>query len=451
MTGNGRAETRGSGVFVSPRRDPADRPGRVFAAAYDGRMGVPHDLSTATQPATATQTATATQPTTAPAVTESEQPPATTTPATSTPATSNGPSPLLGLPGAVPASGFDNGTAWHYGDPIGEQRASLTGSILIDLSNRAMLTVSGPDRLTWLHTLTSQFLSTLGEGEATQALILSPQGHVEHHAWVTEIGGVTYLDTEPGAGIALREYLDSMRFWSKVEVGDGSRDVAQLALIGPRSAAVVQHVLGVSAPAPGRAVPIAAAGFVRSTTDGLDVFLARAELPRVAAALIAAGAVPAGSWAADALRIPTRRPRWGLDTDERTIPNEVPWLHTAVHLEKGCYRGQETVARVHNLGRPPRRLVMLNLDGSADRLPITGDAVTTTQGRVVGRVGTVAQHHEDGPIALALVKRGMDSGTALMAGPVDAAVDPADLADEPDQSTPVSAIDRRALRDIRRG
>ena len=233
-------------------------------------MGVPHDLSTAPQQATATQ------PATAPAVIESEQPPATTTPATTTPAP-NGPSPLLGLPGAVPATGIDSGTAWHYGDPIGEQRASLTGSILVDLSNRAILTVSGPDRLTWLHTLTSQFLSTLGDGDATQALILSPQGHVEHHAWVTEIGGVTYLDTEPGAGIALREYLDSMRFWSKVEVGDGSRDVAQLALIGPRSAAVVQHVLGVSAPPPGRAVPIAAAGFVRATTEGLDVFIARAE------------------------------------------------------------------------------------------------------------------------------------------------------------------------------
>ena len=427
----------------------------MVPAAYDGRMGVPHDLSTAAQQATSTASSSATQPATAPVVTGAEQPPATSTPTTSTPTTStpapNGPSPLLGLPGAVPASGVDSGTAWHYGDPIGEQRASLTGSILIDLSTRAILTVSGPDRLTWLHTLTSQFLSTLGDGEATQSLILSPQGHVEHHAWVTELGGTTYLDTEPGAGTALRQYLDSMRFWSKVEVNDAYRDLAQLTLIGPRSAPVVQHVLGVSVPSPGRAVPIPAAGFVRTTADGLDVFVARAELPTVAAALIAAGAAPAGSWAADALRIPTRRPRWGLDTDERTIPNEVPWLHTAVHLEKGCYRGQETVARVSNLGRPPRRLVMLNLDGSADRLPNTGDAVTTAQGRVVGRVGTVAQHHEDGPIALALVKRGLDSGTALVAGSVDAAIDPADLQDELDRSTPVSAIDRRALRDIRRG
>ena len=404
-------------------------------------MGVPHDLSTASDAIKPTTTT----PTTTTPTTEPDQPVAA----------SNGPSPLLGLPGAVAATGIDAGTAWHYGDPIGEQRASLTGSIVIDVSNRAILTVSGPDRLTWLHTLTSQFLSTLGDGDATQALILSPQGHVEHHAWVTEIGGVTYLDTEPGAGNALREYLDSMRFWSNVEVGDASTDLAQVALFGPRSPAVLEHVFGTSDPTSdpsvGHALPLSPSGFVRRTGDGLDVFVARAELPRVAAALIAAGAAPAGSWAADALRIPTRRPRWGLDTDDRTIPNEVPWLHTAVHLEKGCYRGQETVARVHNLGRPPRRLVMLNLDGSADRLPVTGDAVTTAQGRVVGRVGTVAQHHEDGPIALALVKRGLDSGTALMAGPVDAAIDPADLADEPDQSTPVSAIDRRALRGIRRG
>ena len=446
--------------MLPPRRDAAgpDRPGRTSAAAYDGRMGVPHDLSTASDASTASGASGATEsrataptttaPTTTaptPTATESDQPVVAP----------NGPSPLLGLPGAVPATGIDAGTAWHYGDPIGEQRASLAGSILIDLSQRSVLTVSGPDRLSWLHTLTSQFLSTLVDGDTTQALILSPQGHVEHHAWVTEIGDVTYLDTEPGAGEALRTYLDSMRFWSKVEVSDASADLAQLSLIGPRSPAVLRHVFGtpdpISDPLVGHAVPLSTTGFVRRASDALDVFVARTELPRVAAALIAAGAVPAGSWAADALRIPTRRPRWGLDTDDRTIPNEVPWLHTAVHLEKGCYRGQETVARVHNLGRPPRRLVMLNLDGSADHLPATGDAVTTAQGRVVGRVGTVAQHHEDGPIALALVKRGLDSGTPLMAGPVDAAIDPADTTDEADQSTPVSAIDRRALRDIRRG
>jgi folate-binding protein YgfZ len=139
-----------------------------------------------------------------------------------------------------------------------------------------------------------------------------------------------------------------------------------------------------------------------------------------------------------------------VDTDERTIPNEVSWLATAVHLEKGCYRGQETVARVHNLGRPPRRLVMLNLDGSASGLPATGDPVSTADGRVVGRLGTVAQHYEDGPIALALVKRAVDVGTPLLAGSVDAAIDPVDALGEQDRAAPVSAIDRRALSQIRR-
>jgi len=359
-------------------------------------------------------------------------------------------SPLLRLPGAVEATGIDAGTAWHYGDPIDEQRAAETGSALFDRSTRSILTVSGPDRLTWLHTLTSQFLSSLADGESTQALVLSPQGHVEQHFAVTELGEVTYLDTEPGAGSGLAAYLDGMRFWSKVEVADATADLAQLTLTGPRSLRVVEQVLRVTDPGIGRATAVPGGGFARHTTDGIDLLLPRATLGQVASALVAAGATPAGSWAADALRIPTRRPRWGVDTDDRTIPNEVAWLDTAVHLEKGCYRGQETVARVHNLGRPPRRLVLLNLDGSASGLPETGDPVTTSDGRVVGRVGTVAQHHEDGPIALALVKRAVDAGTPLLAGTVDAAIDPGDSLAGADL-TPRSVIDRRGLSQLRRG
>ena len=112
----------------------------------------------------------------------------------------------------------------------------------------------------------------------------------------------------------------------------------------------------------------------------------------------------AGTWASEALRIAAGRPRFGLDTDHRTIPHEVGWIETAVHLSKGCYRGQETVARVHNLGHPPRRLVLLHLDGSEDRLPVHGDAVQL-DGTDVGFIGSAARHYELGPIALALVKR----------------------------------------------
>src|SRR6478752_7534078 len=359
-------------------------------------------------------------------------------------------SPLLQLPGAVEATGIDAGTAWHYGDPIDEQRAAESGAILIDRSNRAVLRVTGPDRLTWLHTLTSQFLSTLGNGEVTEALILSPQGHIEHQFVVTELDETSYLDTEPGAGVGLLGYLDGMRFWSKVEVTDAGEALACLSMVGPTTPGVVAAALSVTVPEAGRAIALPDGGLVRHTGDGVDLLVPRRQLGAATTALIGAGAVPAGSWAADALRIPARRPRLLVDIDDRTIPNEVPWLSTAVHLEKGCYRGQETVARVHNLGRPARRLVMLNLDGSAYGLPETG-APVMADGRVVGRVGTVAQHHEDGPIALALVKRTIDAGVPLLAGTVDAVIDPADALGEGAVSTPVSAIDRRAFSQIRRG
>jgi tRNA-modifying protein YgfZ len=202
--------------------------------------------------------------------------------------------------------------------------------------------------------------------------------------------------------------------------------------------------------AAGVAQPLAGGGFARQHDHGWELLVPRARLAEVATTLVAAGATPAGTWAADALRIPSRRPRWGVDTDDRTIPNEVSWLHTAVHLAKGCYRGQETVARVHNLGRPPRKLVLLNLDGSRDTLPQPGDPVATGAGRSVGRVGTVAQHHEDGPIALALIKRSAANGNPLVAGGVDAIVDPADHEDPAAAATPVSAVDRRAFADVRR-
>ncbi len=348
-------------------------------------------------------------------------------------------SPLLTLPGAVAAKGVDEGVAWHYGDPVAEQRAAEAGAALVDRSNRDILVVTGEDRLTWLNTLTSQLLTDLADGGTTEALVLSPNGHVEHHAVLTHRGDTVYLDTEPGAGAALAAYLDGMRFWSKVEVA-AADEWAILTVVGPAA----DELVG------GAPVGGPDGGFARRTETGIDLILPRTALATTASALRAAGATPAGSWAADALRVPTRRPRWGVDTDEKTIPNEVSWLQSAVHLNKGCYRGQETVARVHNLGRPPRRLVMLNLDGSAGTLPETGDPVTTGAGRTVGRLGTVAQHHELGPIALALVKRAVEPGMPLLAGGIDAMVDPDDTLDDTGD-TPRSAIDRRAFSHIRRG
>jgi tRNA-modifying protein YgfZ len=282
----------------------------------------------------------------------------------------------------------------------------------VDRSNREILAVPGEDRLSWLHTITSQHLLALGEGEHTEALVLDLHGHVEHHAVVSHVDSTVWLDTEPGAAQGLLTYLNSMIFWSKVEPRDATAELAVLSLLGPRTDQVLAQAgqLG---------------GFVRVATGRTDLVVPRDELPRAWRRLVDAGATPAGTWAYEALRVAGLRPRLGVDTDERTIPHEVGWIGPAVHLDKGCYRGQETVARVANLGRPPRRMVLLHLE-SPEQVPTTGDPVRAGE-RVVGRVGTVAIHHELGPIALALLKRSVAPTTPLQVGPASASVDPASV------------------------
>jgi tRNA-modifying protein YgfZ len=326
-------------------------------------------------------------------------------------------SPLLDLPGAVPATGADVGTASHYGDPLAEQRALETGAAFVDRSTRDVLVVPGADRLSWLHSITSQHLSNLQDGDSTEALVLSPHGHVEQHWQLTELDGQVWIDTEPGAADEVYGYLDKMRFLSRVEPTVVTAQCAVLSAAGPRLGQVLANAGLPPAPAPGRAVALTGGGFLRGMPDGsVDLVVPRAELATISARLAAAGAQPAGAWAWEALRVAARRPRLGLGTDHRTIPHEVYWIGTAVHLDKGCYRGQETVARVQNLGRPPRRLVLLYLSGERDELPPPG-APVESDGRAVGFLGTAVYHHELGPIALAVVKRTVpDDATLVIAG-----------------------------------
>ena len=314
-------------------------------------------------------------------------------------------SPLLDTPGAVPADpgGPDAGVAAHYGDPFAEQRAAEGGLALVDRSHRGVIRITGPDRLSWLHSLTTQDTEHLPPGRTAEALILSPSGHVEHHLVLTDDGTALWAHVEPGTAGPLLEFLESMRFMLRVEPADVTADYAVLTLMGPSAE-------------PGLAGEAAAS----TRALGLDLIVARDRLAATAAAQAARGAAPAGIWAYEALRIAARRPRFGLDTDHRTIPHEVGWIGTAVHLSKGCYRGQETVARVHNLGHPPRRLVFLHLDGSEDRLPAHGDPVTL-DGAAVGFLGSAARHYELGPIALALVKRTVLVGAPLAAAGLPAA------------------------------
>ena len=320
---------------------------------------------------------------------------------------------LIELPGAVEASWPDEGVAAHYGDPVREQRAAEQSAALVDRSNRGVLRIAGQDRLSWLHSLTTQHLEGLAAGQAAQALILSPTGHVEHHLTLADDGTAVWVHVEPGTAGALAEFLESMRFMLRVEVADVSQDYAVLTVLGPAAddlAAGLDAVAARVSPGP---------------FGTIDLIVARDLLPEVAGDLLRRGAAAAGMWAFEALRIAARVPRLGLDTDHRTIPHEVGWIETAVHLNKGCYRGQETVARVHNLGHPPRRLVFLHLDGSADRLPAHGDPVELagpgSGGTAVGFTGSAARHYELGPIGLALVKRTVPVDATLLAGGVAAA------------------------------
>ena len=313
-------------------------------------------------------------------------------------------SPLLARTGAVPAQGIDAGVAAHYGDPYAEQRALARAAGLVDRSHREIVRIAGEDRLSWLHSLTTQDLQHLEPGTAAQALVLSPQGHIEHHLTLADDGTAVWAHVEPGTAGALLAFLQSMRFLLKVDLADVTSDFAVLTLMGPDRPAAAPDGAVVAMP----------------DSFGMDVLVPRDRLSEIAAALEDGGAAVAGLSAYEALRIAAHRPRLGLDTDHKTLPHEVGWIESAVHLNKGCYRGQETVARVHNLGHPPRRLVFLHLDGSENQLPSHGDPVTA-DGTAVGFTGSVARHFELGPIALGLVKRTVPVDAPLRAGGVPAA------------------------------
>lgn len=324
---------------------------------------------------------------------------------------------------AVPApeSGPDSSAVWHYGDPLGEQRAAVTDAVVVDRSHRGVITLTGNERQPWLHNISTQHVAELPDGATVENLSLDGQGRVEDHWIQTDLEGVTYLDTEPCRADPLLGYLKRMVFWS--DVAPEAADLGVLSLLGPALAErPVLDALGLPAlPDAQHAAALAGGGFARrmpaypnGPTTAVDLLIRREQVGGLVDRLSSAGVRPAGVWAYEAHRVAALRPRLGVDTDERTIPHEVGWIGSAVHLDKGCYRGQETVARVHNLGKPPRMLVLAHLDGSMAR-PATGSPVLAA-GRAVGRLGTVVDHVDLGPVALALVKRAIGADTALTAG-----------------------------------
>jgi folate-binding protein YgfZ len=350
----------------------------------------------------------------------------------------------------LPGGDNDQGVPAHRGDPLAEQRAMSRSAAVVDRSNRGVIAVSGPERLGWLHLLLTQHVSELPADTGTEALVLDINGRVLHSMVVAHTADTVFLDTEPGDVPELLGYLQKMVFWSKVEPRDATAELAVLSVVGPDTPEVLAAA-GVPVPErPHGVLSLAEGGFVRRMDwpgpDAADLLVPREAHASWWDRLTAAGARAAGTLAFEALRVEALRPRLHVDTDDRTIPHEVGWIGSAVHLTKGCYRGQETVARVANLGRPPRRLVLLHLDAGDETLPVPGDPVLR-DGRSVGRVGTVAMHHELGPVALALVKRNVPADAGLTAGEDDratpAAIDPASIAPEDDTPPPGRAAQLR--------
>lgn len=314
---------------------------------------------------------------------------------------------------AVPAppGDSDEGVPWHFGDPLREQRALREGRAAVDLSHMGVVRVTGPDRLSWLHNLTTQHLESLLPGSSALALILSPHGHVEHELHITDDDYSSWIICSPGSATSLVDYLESMKFMTRVEIDDVTTEYA---VVWEPVHAIDPNFPTWLMPADYAGTGVVDAGSDRGGSadkyvaqrpgflDGREVIVPRADL----AARLDSWPTRAGSWAWNALRVAAGIPRFGFETDHRTLPHEVGWIGPGVHLAKGCYRGQEAVARVHNLGHPPRRLVLLHLDGTVDEMPAHGAAVSSA-GKDVGWIASAAQHYEEGPIATAVIKRSL--------------------------------------------
>ncbi|MDR2973119.1 MAG: folate-binding protein [Propionibacteriaceae bacterium] len=307
------------------------------------------------------------------------------------------------------AQGVDCGLPWHYGSPLVEQRALANGEGVVDVSNREVLRISGPDRLTYLDALGTQRLVDLAAGASSSTYFLDHRGVIQHGLALVTIDDsqeqAVWGWTEPGRGSALIDYLERMMFRMNVSI-ERRRDV---------------RVVWVGASVAGRLDQSWPARFgPPSCLGGHEVFVPSS---RFADAM--GQGQPVGLWGHTARRIEVGTPRLGMDTDARTLPNELGVPSEAVSLARGCYPGQETVAKVHNLGAPLRRLVRFWLDGSQECFLEAGSPVTDPDsGATIGRLGSMSYHYELGPIGLGLVARDTDDAATVLVGGVPATLDP---------------------------
>lgn len=311
-----------------------------------------------------------------------------------------------------------NDVAEHFGSPFIEQRQLAAGSAVVDLGHHGVVAISGADRLTWLNSMTSQQLAELSPGSSSETLLLDPQGRIEFALRIVDDGQTAWLLVDENLGDDLVTFLQRMRFTLRVDVKNLSATHLALGFFTGGAAEAMLHAL------PAQFQPeaiwidpwsaVCVGGWQYATAvehpalswNYAEAILSREAIPAVSQHARTGELSPAGTLALDALRIAAWRPSQHFEVDDRALPHEFDWMRSAVHLNKGCYRGQETVAKVHNLGHPPRRLVMVHLDGSAAVLPSKGDLLYEVGGeKPVGRITSSARHMEWGSIALALVKR----------------------------------------------
>jgi folate-binding protein YgfZ len=282
---------------------------------------------------------------------------------------------------------------------------------LLDRSERGKLALTGSEAASFLQGQVTNDIEGLSPGQGCYAAFLTPKGKMLGDLRILATGDELLLDTERAALQGLFNMIRRFSIGYDVELHKRTLECGLLSLIGPGAEAVAgaadlaadehAHEL-VSVPAPGGAVGARA---IR-TDVGVDLLCDAGEVEALRSALEDAGAVPVTETAAECLRLERGRPRYGIDLDDSVIPQEAGLNERAVSFTKGCYVGQETVARLYYRGKPNRQLRGLRLSGPAS----PGDELSL-DGRVVGHLTSVAASPRVGPIGLALVRREAPPGT----------------------------------------
>jgi folate-binding protein YgfZ len=299
-----------------------------------------------------------------------------------------------------------------------EHRVLLEGCGVVDRSERGKLALTGGDAKEFMHGQVTNDVEALVPGTGAYAAFLTHKGKMRGDLRILDLGDELLLDTERSSLQELFNMIHRFKLAMDVELHKRTIQMGLLSLIGPDSRRIAgAETLGTEEHANARA-EIAGRPVVLAATDtGVDVFTQAEDTDAVRSALEAAGAVPVGEAAAEVLRVERGRPRWGADLDETVIPEEAGLNDRAVSFTKGCYVGQETVARLHYRGKPNRHLRGLRLAA-----PVEAGTPLLLGEREVGRVGTPVVSPVHGPIALALVRREAEPGAALTVGGTTAEV-----------------------------